>query len=454
MSSKKKVLFVDDEAQILRTIQRYFRQDEEIDADVIDSPVDSIRLLNASRYDAVVSDWSMPKMNGSEFLTVVAEKFPGVARGLMTGAATPETVARMVNRGRVARIFFKPISFQEMKRDIVSLIDQHGGASAAGAAEIAATAPTAPSGDLPAEGFSLRAVVERLLTVADSVDGTISAHARRVADRAEALFEMLAGRPNNHTFHAESVASRKTAVRYAALLHDLGKVFVDRKILKKDSVLGEDKVQLLRERVAFLDAILDHQVVSPANPADQRIQTAATLARRIVTTLSQPVVSPATWQRLGSDLGRLTLLTADVRERFGIPLVDTSMAEALFGSHIGTLTASERTIVEGHVEMSFHLASTIPWPEHLADIPYLCRHHHERLDGSGYPDGLVGHENHPLELRVIAVADVFDAMTDPSRTYRAPLTTDTALKEMRHLAAAGQLDREVVALASNLWGSR
>jgi HD-GYP domain-containing protein (c-di-GMP phosphodiesterase class II) len=77
----------------------------------------------------------------------------------------------------------------------------------------------------------------------------------------------------------------------------------------------------------------------------------------------------------------------------------------------------------------------------------MIRHHHERWDGSGYPDGLSGDEI-PLGARIIAVADVYDALTS-NRPYRAALSHATALEHMT--AAAGlTLDEDVVTVFVDL----
>jgi putative nucleotidyltransferase with HDIG domain len=80
----------------------------------------------------------------------------------------------------------------------------------------------------------------------------------------------------------------------------------------------------------------------------------------------------------------------------------------------GALTAEERTIVETHPQLGYELASTAP---SLHEVLTVILHHHERLDGKGYPSGLVGAAI-PLEARVVAVADVWDALTS-DRAYRA-----------------------------------
>jgi hypothetical protein len=80
----------------------------------------------------------------------------------------------------------------------------------------------------------------------------------------------------------------------------------------------------------------------------------------------------------------------------------------------GTLTAEERLVVETHPRLGYELASSAP---SLREVLPIILHHHERMDGKGYPSGLVGNEV-PLEARVVAVADVWDALTS-DRSYRA-----------------------------------
>ncbi len=92
----------------------------------------------------------------------------------------------------------------------------------------------------------------------------------------------------------------------------------------------------------------------------------------------------------------------------------------------GRLTPSERAKVQAHVPASIEILAGIE-----AFQPYLegIRHHHERFDGSGYPDGLAG-EQIPRDARILTVADAFDAMTS-ERTYRPTRSAPDALAELR-----------------------
>lgn len=101
------------------------------------------------------------------------------------------------------------------------------------------------------------------------------------------------------------------------------------------------------------------------------------------------------------------------------------------------LRDAEREIVERHVIEGERLLSEYGLLEYRPAV----RHHHERIDGRGYPDGLRG-ERIPLVARIVAVADAYDAMTG-QRTYRFPMTPDRALLEIERCRGT-QFDPDVV----------
>jgi putative nucleotidyltransferase with HDIG domain len=111
----------------------------------------------------------------------------------------------------------------------------------------------------------------------------------------------------------------------------------------------------------------------------------------------------------------------------------------------GELTLDERAEIEQHAAVGADIVSRLD--AYKPSVP-IIRHHHERWDGSGYPDKLAG-EAIPLGARVIAVADAFDAMTS-DRVYRAALTPEVAFSELRKGAGA-QFDPQLVALFQTAW---
>ncbi len=112
----------------------------------------------------------------------------------------------------------------------------------------------------------------------------------------------------------------------------------------------------------------------------------------------------------------------------------------------GPLTPEERAIVERHPELGERILAPI---EQLRDVRTIVRSCHERWDGSGYPDGLVG-EQIPLEARIIFACDAFHAMTT-DRPYRAALPHDEARRRLAE-AAGTQFDPGVVDVCLRAFG--
>lgn len=110
----------------------------------------------------------------------------------------------------------------------------------------------------------------------------------------------------------------------------------------------------------------------------------------------------------------------------------------------GALTPAERQIMRGHPEIGARILKSVPHTDGPAKIVYC---HHEKYDGSGYPDGLKGEEI-PLGARIFAVADVFDAITS-DRPYHDAVTIVEAA-EMIHRDAGSHFDPKVVAAFLNI----
>src|SRR5205814_6075914 len=106
----------------------------------------------------------------------------------------------------------------------------------------------------------------------------------------------------------------------------------------------------------------------------------------------------------------------------------------------GALSPEETALMRRHPLIGEQIVSSLRTASSLRAI---IRHHHERIDGRGYPDGLAGNEI-PLLARIVSVCDAFDAMVS-QRPYRAGRHPQAALRELR--AGAGtQWDRQVVAI--------
>ena len=158
-----------------------------------------------------------------------------------------------------------------------------------------------------------------------------------------------------------------------------------------------------------------------------------------VAALAEPVA-----RRLGWDAERLEALC------FGAPLHDigkVSIRPELLRK-AGPLTLEERDEIRAHPSAGAALVR--PFRFAWQALPYVL-FHHERWDGGGYPSGMRG-RSIPIEGRLLAVADAFDAMTSP-RPYRHSLSIDRALAEIA-LCAGSQFDPAVAEAFLQVWAAQ
>jgi hypothetical protein len=108
----------------------------------------------------------------------------------------------------------------------------------------------------------------------------------------------------------------------------------------------------------------------------------------------------------------------------------------------GTLTNEEKEIIRNHVTVTYKMLSQLPFPKKFRSVSGYASFHHERLDGEGYPFGLKGTDI-PLQARIIALADIFDALTAKDRPYKKEKTLSEALAIMRSMVEANHIDGEL-----------
>lgn len=126
-----------------------------------------------------------------------------------------------------------------------------------------------------------------------------------------------------------------------------------------------------------------------------------------------------------NQLAAWDLLTSDELENLSIP-------------H-GNLTKKERQIIEHHVVMTYRMLSQLPFPKELAKVPEIAGSHHERMDGKGYPRGLKGDEM-SVQARILMIADVFESLSAPDRSYRKPAPLSEVFRIMQKMVQEGHLD--------------
>ncbi|HHE37681.1 MAG TPA: GAF domain-containing protein [Candidatus Cloacimonetes bacterium] len=108
----------------------------------------------------------------------------------------------------------------------------------------------------------------------------------------------------------------------------------------------------------------------------------------------------------------------------------------------GTLTQKEKQMMDNHANVSYEMLHELPFPKKMNKIPIYASGHHEKLDGSGYPLGLKA-EQLPLQTRILAIADIFDALTAHDRPYKEGKTLSESMSILEKMVLSNFLDKDI-----------
>jgi len=114
----------------------------------------------------------------------------------------------------------------------------------------------------------------------------------------------------------------------------------------------------------------------------------------------------------------------------------------------GTLNDKERQTIQNHVKITYSMLSSLPYPDYLKNVPVIAGSHHERMDGKGYPNR-INKDTLCVQARIVAIADVFEALTSADRPYKKAKTLKEVLGLMTEMKNAGHIDPDIYDLFIN-----
>lgn len=302
--------------------------------------------------------------------------------------------------------------------------------------------------------------IKASVTAIDRRDPTTSGHSVRVTeltcDMAVLINDLTEG-PFADAFFTDAEMKQ---LRYAGLLHDFGKVGVREETLVKQKKLSPVLGAQVHGRFALIRVTLrlDAAAARTAATAEKGADGATAELEAIEAKLEADLATVEKYWAAVQDANVPRILDEDAAEILEeiakTTFIDPEGNEQAYITphelHFlqikrGSLDASERRQIESHVVHSYDFLINIPWTEDLARIAEIVRGHHEKLNGSGYPDGVTG-EHLSLETRIMTVCDIFDALTASDRPYKKAIPVEKALQILHWEAGDGMLDQDIVDL--------
>ena len=355
----------------------------------------------------------------------------------------------------------------------------------------------------------MESIVMLMATATDAKSSYTGGHCARVPELCRLLAEAVCGTQQGIFADFNMSAEENNAFRLAAWLHDCGKMATPEHVVDKATKLEtiHNRIHEIRTRFEVLrrDRLIEYQQALLEGRQDpHRLkktwqEACAVLAEEFafvarcnvggermapeaIARLEQ--IGARTWvryfdDRLGLSYGELKRIAAlpkralpaqerlldDKQEHifFRTPGADAKGLDhygitvkqpeflynhgELYNLRVayGTLTEEERFKVNEHSILSIIMLQQLPFPKHLAGIPEIAGAHHETLIGTGYPRQLTKAEM-SVQARMLAIADIFEALTAADRPYKAPKTLSEALAIMSVMRDKQHIDADLFAL--------
>ncbi len=296
----------------------------------------------------------------------------------------------------------------------------------------------------------LKAFIRLIAGAIDAKSKYTGGHCRRVPELTEMLAAAVIREDQGPLADFDMDDEEWEELHIAAWLHDCGKVTTPVHVMDKATKLETiyDRIDLVRARVAAIrQAILregaERRLAGESSESvdadvEQRLQAlrsdldfleAKNRGSEFMDAASQARVE-AVGHRSWEDAtgSRQPLLTENERYNLQVPK--------------GTLTREERIEINGHMVQTIRMLQKLPFPRNLRNVPEYAGGHHEKMNGQGYPKGIFA-QDMSVPARVMAIADVFEALTAPDRPYKPGMPLSQAMRIMGEMKRDNHLDPDL-----------
>lgn len=437
---KQSILCVDDEKFILNSLKEQLKTKfgNKYTIELAENGEDALEVFKELTDDnieipLVISDYIMPGMKGDELLKIIHKTYPKTINILLTGQATLSGVVNAINGADLYRYITKPWEIEDLSLAVLEAMksyekdrkieDQNDRLQEQNAELLIWT----------------EAFVEAMGTVLDTRDTTTSGHSKRIAKYAEktakAINRINYGKYKNFKFTDDEIKE----LYYSALLHDIGKIGIREQILLKQRRISLDRQAVICYRLSwYMEFLKSKGHCGKLNEAENTLLSKLPYYTTFLIEMNKKeFINDEEIVKI-KEIAALTFIDIDGAEK---NLLDEFEVENLTVRK-GNLTNTERNVVCSHVEYTYNILKGIPWPKYLEGVPGIAASHHERLNGTGYYRGLQGDEI-SISSRILAILDVYEALTSPDRPYKEKKTVEEALVILEWEVKEGNLDGDI-----------
>ncbi|MCR5468020.1 MAG: HD domain-containing protein [Lachnospiraceae bacterium] len=234
--------------------------------------------------------------------------------------------------------------------------------------------------------------------------------------------------------------NRREQLELAATLHDIGKMIVPLSVMNKATRLDDDLPKLIA-RYELLSVCYERDMYKGriTKEENEEIQKYIQESLDFIKEIDSAGFMPDEKLERVADIAEHKYVKEDGTV---IPFLEDNEKECLM-IRKGTLTDEERKTMESHVVMTKKILDQVHFNKRYCNVAKFAAEHHEKLNGKGYPNGLTADEL-CLESRMLAVCDVYDALTSSDRPYKKPMPKEKAFAILYDMVKYNELEERLV----------
>ena len=388
----------------------------------VDSPYMALDIIEKEPVDVIVTDEQMPEMSGSELLASVRMRNPEIIRIILSGQANKESLISAVNAGQIQKFLHKPISSVELLDILRAYLSDLKLSATKNILYNKASVLGRWEWDIVKNIYSWNKNFENIMNVVPLdkfCDFKCIFNTVYPDDRALLIGTIYDCKDANEYREVEHrIVMPSGEIRWIAQYIDVFKYGSNEwKVVGvlQDITVYKDRESLQVERLHVLQQTLDKTVDALSRMTEYRDPYTAGHQSRVA--------------RLAVEIGKH--LELEPHRLLGLEIaaklhdIGKIYIPSEFLTKPGRLSEAEMNLIKQHPEIGYSIVRDIPFATPVSDI---ILQHHERLDGSGYPRGLMK-DDILFEARILAVSDAFEAMSS-FRPYRPGLGIDSAMLEI------------------------